>query len=339
MDVQKLETLPPPPGVFNSLRAGFDVVTNRVVLILIPLCLDVFLWLGPRLSVNELLAPYSGTLLDQARRGVTASDLEAFMRTQELFMERLQNFNLLSFLSRMWFSPIGIPSLAAQTQPVSTPFGTQVVVNISSVWVMFGLAFILIPLGWIFGGVYFRQVAGSTWSVDEAGIGYMRAVAQSLLLSILWLIGLMIVLVPVSMMLTLLMIISPALANIAVIVFLFLMFWLVVPLFFTPHGIFMRRENAFYSIYSSLRMVRFTLPTSGLFVLSAFILANGLSILWSVPQSDSWLTLVGFAGHAFVSTVVLAASFVYYRDMNGWLNTVYERFRPIGRGPTSSPLN
>jgi hypothetical protein len=182
-------------------------------------------------------------------------------------------------------------------------------------------------------------VAGSIWSADEAGVGYTRAVAQSLLLSILWLIGLMIVLVPVSMILTLLMFVSPVLANIAFIVFLFFTFWLIVPLFFTPHGIFMRRENAFYSIYSSLRMVRFTLPTSGLFVLSAFILVNGLAILWSVPKSDSWLTLVGFAGHAFVSTVVLAASFVYYRDMNGWLNTVYERFRQASKGPTSSPLN
>ena len=56
MDMQKLESLPPPPGVIGSLRAGFDAVSSHVVLILLPLALDVFLWLGPRLSVGNLYA-------------------------------------------------------------------------------------------------------------------------------------------------------------------------------------------------------------------------------------------------------------------------------------------
>jgi hypothetical protein len=63
-----------------------------------------------------------------------------------------------------------------------------------------------------------------------------------------------------------------------------------------------------------------------MFVLSVFLLSRGLSYLWLAPASDSWLMLVGIAGHAFISTTLLAASFVYYRDMNNWLQDVYERF-------------
>jgi hypothetical protein len=107
------------------------------------------------------------------------------------------------------------------------------------------------------------------------------------------------------------------------------MFWLVVPLFFTPHGIFVRKQNAIISIMSSLRMSRFTLPTSSMFVLSVFLLSRGLGYLWKVPTSDSWLMLVGIAGHAFISTTLLAASFVYYRDMNDWLQNVYKRFQQM----------
>ena len=117
-------------------------------------------------------------------------------------------------------------------------------------------------------------------------------------------------------------------------VILFFSFWLIVPLFFTPHGIFIRKQNAIYSILSSLRMTRFSLPTSGMFVLSVFILSQGLDILWSAPKSESWLALVGFAGHAFVTTAVLAASFVYYRDMSDWLKNVYERFQEINKTPS-----
>jgi hypothetical protein len=54
MNTDRLESLPPPPNVIGSLRAGFDAVSSHVVLILLPLILDVFLWLGPRLSVGDL---------------------------------------------------------------------------------------------------------------------------------------------------------------------------------------------------------------------------------------------------------------------------------------------
>jgi len=336
MDVQKLETLPPPPGVFGSLRAGFDIVSSRVALILLPLGLDLLLWLGPRLSVTELLSPYFKMVFDQAQLGVASSDLDGFIQNQNLILDRLQNFNLLSLLSKLQLFPIGISSLATQIQPVNNPLGMQDVFIISSIWLMLGLYFVLIPIGWIGGGVYFRQVAVSILGEDEASIGFLRAIVQSILLSILWVIALTIIFIPLSLLFVVLALISPLVANVAMLIILFLSFWLIVPLFFTPHGIFVRKQNAFYSIYSSLRMTRFSLPTSGLFVLSAFLLSRGLDLLWSVPDNGSWLALVGFAGHAFITTALLAGSFVYYRDMTDWLQNVYERFQQISKRPSST---
>ena len=46
---------------------------------------------------------------------------------------------------------------------------------------------------------------------------------------------------------------SPLLASGILLIALFFSFWLIVPLFFTPHGIFVRRQNAFYSIFTSLK--------------------------------------------------------------------------------------
>ncbi|MEO5888391.1 MAG: hypothetical protein ABIQ77_12090, partial [Anaerolineales bacterium] len=148
-----------------------------------------------------------------------------------------------------------------------------------------------------------------------------------------WLIGLLIILLPVMFILTLLAFINPLLANAAIFVMLLLSFWLIVPLFFAPHGIFARGQNAFYSALTSLRLARFTFPTSGMFVISALILSQGLNLLWSVPPNDSWMTLVGIAGHAFITTAILAASFVYYRDMNVWLQTVFEEWKKTRSAP------
>ncbi len=334
MDAQKLESLPPPPGVIGSLRAGFDAVANHVWLIVLPLGLDIFLWLGPRLSVDGLLRPFVRYMFLQARRGVEVSELDRFLETQTSFLDLLQNFNLLSLISKFRIFPIGISSLLAQTMPVETPLGEQNVVEISSVPLLIGAAFILTVIGWVVGGLYFRWVSGTTLGQEEAGISLLRAIIQTFILSVCWLIGLMIILLPVMLILALLAFINPLLANGAIFVILLLSFWLIVPLFFVPHGIFARRQNAFYSALTSLRLARFTFPTSGMFVISVLILSQGMNYLWSVPPNDSWMTLVGIAGHAFITTAVLAASFVYYRDMNVWLQTVFEEWQKARAAPT-----
>lgn len=335
MDKQKLESLPPPPGVIGSLRAGFDAVASHVWLIFVPLALDLVLWLGPRLSVDGLLRPFARYMFLQARRGVPTSEMNQFLEAQTIFLDGLQSFNLLSLVSKFRTFPIGISSLLAQKMPAAgTPFGEQSVMQISSLPLLIGIAFVLTMLGWVGGGLYFRWVSGTTLGQEETGISLLRAVIQTLILSVCWLIGLMMVLLPVMFVLTLLALINPILANGAIFVILLLAFWLVVPLFFMPHGIFARRQNAFVSARTSLRMARFTFPTSSMFIISVIILSQGMNYLWSVPSNDSWMTLVGIAGHAFITTAVLAASFVYYRDMNVWLQTVFEQWQKTRSAPT-----
>ncbi|HEX6270848.1 MAG TPA: hypothetical protein VFZ43_11470 [Anaerolineales bacterium] len=328
MNLQKLQALPPPPGVIGSLRAGFAAVSSHVVLILFPLALDLWLWLGPRFSVERLLGPYLRFLFSQARRDMASPvDIQRIADAQSLFIDALERFNLLSLLGKLLVFPIGVSSLLAGTMPVATPYGEQKVVQVSSWPGLIALALLLVLIGWVGGGLYFRWVSGTALGREKVSISSLRAIAQTFALSVIWFIGLMMVMVPVLFVLAILILISPVVANGVVFVMLMLSFWLIVPLFFTPHGIFVRRQNALYSIFSGLRMTRFTLPTSGLFVLSVFLLYRGLNYLWSVPPNDSWMMLVGIAGHAFITTALLAASFVYYQDMNAWLQTVFDRLQ------------
>lgn len=334
---QKLEEFPPPPGVIDSLRAGFDAVSSHVGLILLPAVLDIFLWLGPRLSVDALISPILKVIFSQARSSATSTaDLNQFVQLQTEVSEVVEHFNLLSLLGRLQIFPIGVSSLLAPRAPVETPFGSQQVLEISSSPVVIGLTFLLILAGWVFGALYFHWVSGTALDGAKSGteISSMRAIVQTLVLSVLWMVCLMMFFVPVMLVLYVLMSLNPALASGALLVMLILSFWLIVPLFFTPHGIFVRGQNAFYSIFTSLRMARFTLPTSGLFVVCVLLLSTGLNYLWSIPPDNSWMKLVGIAGHAFITTALLAASFVYYRDMNVWLQTVFERLQQKPSMPT-----
>jgi hypothetical protein len=217
--------------------------------------------------------------------------------------------------------------------PIDSPLGEQNIVQVSSVWLLLGYMFVLIVVGWVAGGLYFRWVSGIVLGDGDARIDPLRAILQTFLLSIVWMIALIAISLPIMFLLMALTFISPILASGAAFLILFFSFWLIVPLFFTPHGIFIRKQNAFSSIHTSLRMARFTLPTSAMFVFSVFVLSTGLNYLWSVPSSKSWMLVIGITGHAFITTALLAASFVYYRDMNAWLQMVFENIQQKNNTP------
>jgi hypothetical protein len=55
--MNKIETqiMPAPPNTITSLRAGFDAVANKILIIAIPITIDLILWLGPHLTVKTLI--------------------------------------------------------------------------------------------------------------------------------------------------------------------------------------------------------------------------------------------------------------------------------------------
>ena len=330
MDIQRLETLPPPPGVIASLQAGFSIVSSRIALIILPVLLNVLLWLGPRLSIGSWYETFFNSSLSLLRQnGFPAQELRFYTENASQIIGYFERLNWLVWLRTL---PIGIPALMLglpEDIPVQTPFGSQTIIELPSFMVVLGTLLLLTFAGWVGGGVYFRSVAEASVGEKESSLGLLWVLLQTVLLSIIWFIGLVVIVLPILSLLGLLTVINGLLAQAAFFIILFFLFWLVVPLFFMPHGIFVRRQNALLSILSSLRMSRFTLPTSSLFVLSVFLLSRGLSYLWLVPSNDSWLVLIGIAGHAFISTALLSASFVYYHNMNHWLQTVYERFQQM----------
>ena len=39
-----------PPRIFKSILAGFNTVANHIYLIILPVLIDMVLWLGPKLT-------------------------------------------------------------------------------------------------------------------------------------------------------------------------------------------------------------------------------------------------------------------------------------------------
>jgi len=209
-----------------------------------------------------------------------------------------------------------------------TPLGSSPVIQVDSLVTLLGWIILLTLVGWVSGALFFRWVSLVVVDPSQSVQFHLsKSILQTILLSVLSFMLAIMIGMPFVIVLALVVTASPVLAQGLLLVIGLLSMWLIVPVFFTPHGIFMHQQNAIASIYTSLRMARFTLPTSSLFVLSVLLIAYGLNFLWNIPSSDSWMALVGIAGHAFITTSLLAASFIYYRDMQVWLQTVLDRLK------------
>jgi hypothetical protein len=312
------QTLPPPPGIIGSLKAGFDTITAHITAITFPLALDLLLWLGPHISMNQLIQPVLAEFKSFASNsGISAGDIKNAM---DMYTQFFQQFNLLGILRTF---PIGVPSLISGEMPLANPLGTPMTLQVDSLGHLFGLLFLLTICGWILGGLYFQWVASLIASDTSTAMG--RAISQTLLYSFLWFLLAWMIGVPIGLLLYVLFAINSLLGEGALLVLAFLSMWLIVPIFFSSFGIYLRRQNVFMSFLSSFQLTRFALPASSLFVLTMFLIGAGLNFLWTIPANDSWLTLVAILGHAFIMTALLASSFVYYRDTTAWLQTVFEK--------------
>ncbi len=243
--------------------------------------------------------------------------------TLELLRAGAQRLNLLSVIRTF---PIGMPSLMAGRSPVETPSTPPLWMDISTLGAGLGIWFLFIIAGLAFGTVYFSVVAQATLSTK---IDWRQTLtqlpwnfAQVILLSLFWFILISLFMVPLSCVLSVLLLLGIGIAQFPLLIALFIggiLVWLMIPLFFSPHGIFAKHRPMWISLIQAVRMSRITFSSTGLLILVIVVLSEGLDVLWNVPPENSWLMLIGIAGHAFITTGLLSATYVYYRDADLWL--------------------
>lgn len=311
---------PPPPGLLASIMAGFDSVATHIAVILPPMLLDLFLWLGPHLRLKQFLQPVISQLPSLATSfPASFPDLATIQANWNAIAE---NFNLFVILRTF---PVGITSLLSFRTLAQNPLGVPLNLDAGSFVGILGWALVLVFVGWITGGIYYYWVSRVALKSDVRTLG--KSLGQALLLSIIWAGLVFLIGLPVLIVLTILTAVSTVLGQIALFAGAIMIIWLVMPIFFSAHGIFTFQLDALRAILSSLRMVRFTLPNTGMFLLFFLLINYGLNYLWTTPAQTSWWMLVGIGGHAFVSTALLAASFIYYRDINAWLKVIFEQLQ------------
>jgi len=309
-----------PPRLIGSLMAGFHSVANHPWVILFPVGLDLLLLFTPRLRVEQLLLPALIKGIEQTGQ-MSGSNAETMSLAGDFLRNLLANFDLNSALRSY---PLGIPSLVAGMGGAETPLGEMSVVQFNSLGNAFLVYVGLALLGLVFGAIFLAQVSNLTRDPESLSPQkplYWK-IGQSLITTVALFLLTGLILIPGSLIISLLSMINPLIGQMAIFLFLFLVFWFVVPWFYAYHGIFIFDLSAIRSVLLSLKVGRIFIAKTATLILLIFLLSQGLDRLWLTPPAASWLILFGIFGHAFVSAALFSTSVIYYRQINQFLLTL-----------------
>ncbi len=316
-------------GVIGCLTAGFEIVARRPILLTLPLLLDLFLWLGPRLSPAPLFAQLASTVQQgsAAMGEVSIEGVQLYATLQEMLQGLSQRFNLFVALNPMPL--LGVPTLMSRRLPASWPLaGPRPTLTVSSWFLLPAWLALLMGIGMGLGAVYLYLIGRSVAEESELsppGPEHIAAIWYDLLrllllllggtLGIMWLNVLILAFIgPLNLMAGLLAVTSTAALA------MLLGFHLV---FVTPSLVLLRRSLG-QAVKESILIIRGDITNSSLLIVAILVIWRGMNVVWSLPDPSSWATLVGIGGHAYVATSLTTTLFIFYRERLEFLQRLEE---------------
>jgi hypothetical protein len=309
-----------PNGVVETLSAGYVAINRQLWILLVPILVDVFLWLGPHVSYSPLLDPAlaRGTeWVQQVGDGPRGLDPQPTLRSdvgdlRQALMSLSTETNALALLAR---GPLALPSVAVA------------IGGIGALWFIYswtqGVALLVGCLlgGLLVGGFFYasiaQQVRGAGTNPVAASRRVPRGIAHVLgLLALLVGFGLLVGLPVLTMLGFAALLAPPVVAEFGLALVFAVLLAAGIYLFFAVDAIFVSGVGPLAAVQRSTAIVRRHLwPTLGLVLLTWLILA-GMDRVWQLlaemlPPIGVGLSMLG---NAYVTSGLLAASMIFYQE-------------------------
>lgn len=304
-------------GIIDTISAGFRTLNRKLWLIVAPIFLDLFLWLGPKLSIapiveRTLMALEKG--LEMTSATGTESSLSMIESMGTLLRETVSQTNLFSLL--VWGS-LGVPSIAG-LKPVDGQ--ANVIFEIDTYWQLFLAQALLLAVGLLIAALFLTLLARALRK-EKPPVGEQleRVLVNWLYLAL--------IVVPLGGILILGGTIGMLFGPLAILVVL-VDIWLLVYVTFVPQAITLARVPPLRAIMSSFNVVRMNFwPTVGLLILTN-VLNAGLGLIWQRLLLNSTIgAAIAIIASAYVGTALTLALFIFYQDRLMRLHELLQRKR------------
>ena len=311
------------PKVIQALLSGFNIIANKPYLILLPVLLDLFLWFGPGWRIDEFFRPLIQNF--SSLPGMNTPEYAEIVQSFQTFWQNaLSQFNLAVTLSTL---PIGVPSLMTGEVAFVNPLGHPVEFELTSNLQIIGILLFFVAIGFSLGNLYFQNISKQVIpSTKKSTIkSFLWSFLQIVLMPVMLIIALLILSIPILFIISLVTVLSPAFSEILLFIIAVILLWSIMPLIFTPHSIYLYKQNLISAMMTSISVVKVSSGPTTWFLVASFVLVRGFNYLWEAPASDSWFLLIGILGHAFIVSAVIAASFYYFVDATKFTQTIINK--------------
>lgn len=308
-----------PLGLIDTLSAGFRVIRRHAWLVTIPVLLDIWLWLGPQLSIQPLV----DSLLrfwNSAQMPAGFADMAASY--SQVMAELGQQFNLFWLMdsSLAWLDGL-VPRLVDPAR-----FGGVATVVPASTPALLLWTPLLLIVGLGLGSAFLTALVSQVRPPDEQPTSRLRqglrtwlmAVIYGLVLLVVAFIGLMVFSLGMTAVLLIVPGLSSILMSLSFLLIGWLALWIYLMLYFVLASIALDRATLPEAIWRSMNVVsRNFWSTIALVILTNAILA-GFGFIWQrLAGLSPWGTLAGILGNGFLLAGLSATRLFFYHDRYG----------------------
>ena len=304
--------------MIETLSAGYAAVNRQPWVLLLPIVLNLFLWLGPHVSYSQLVGPAVTNATEWTRRAAVGprrvvGDPEAISSLEQTRQWLIAHSDDVNGFEALVWSPLALPNvdgLPANDESLAfvNGWGDGVLLLLAS-----------LGLGLLLGGWFYGGLAGASTGKEGDPVNACRRVPRA----VVDVLGLVVVLIgaalllglPVLLLIGFTALVSPPIAVLGSVLLLAGLLFASVHLFFSVPAIFVSHAGPLGAIQRSVGTVRRHLwPSVALIVLTWLILA-GMSRVWDLLASNlqsPYGAVLGILGNAYIASGLIAAAMVFY---------------------------
>jgi hypothetical protein len=289
------------PGVIDAIADGLSVVIERPFLMVIPMLLDLYYWLGWKLTVDAVTNPLQRWVSDQN------------VSNSQQTVERLASIGRSDVL---WSLSIFVPALLADTKrsDVYTVHARPVISP--PAWLDAALLPLIVVASLTLAMVYMVPLADCIAHRRRSVAGLARAVATGSLrfVAVIGLVIAILTLVAAPVLVGSIVLYAAGIdpTVLLALTFPFAVLGAALVCWFVPEAIVVSEVSPLRAISNSVAVVRgYFWQTLGL-VVATFIISAGLGSIFERVAYTAPGLLIGVVGNAFVGTGLAMASMGFY---------------------------
>jgi hypothetical protein len=318
-----------PLGVIDALYGGFELVFSHPWILLTPVALDLFLWMGPRITAAPVFQQFITWVTTMQPPNSTPEMAQGIESAKRQWLALGDKFNVFSIAA---IFALGMPTLMGLQAPGTSFLRSQPVgYAIADSVTLAGLLTLMVVMGILVGSIYLEVIARTVRHDMGGPIKFVSQTLKSYVSvgALVFAEGtlLFLIFLPFFLSAMLVSLFSQEIGQFVLLLGLMLVMWAGVYLLFSIFAIFVSGANLWQAIVSSVTVFRYNYWSALGLVCLVYLIGVGFQFIWQSLIETAWGTLGADIANAFLISSLIAALMLFYQDRITLLNRIRDQIR------------